>query len=111
MISDDIIKEIKERLDLAEYVGRTLNLKRVGRVYQALCPFHVEKTPSFTVYPDSKSWYCFGSCDEGGDIYSYVQKREGLTFPETLRLLACECGIHIEGKTAIDHDKEGSKEE
>lgn len=106
MISDDIIKEIKERLDLAEYVGRTLNLKRVGRVYQALCPFHVEKTPSFTVYPDSKSWYCFGSCDEGGDIYSYVQKREGLTFPETLRLLACECGIHIEGKTAIDHDKE-----
>lgn len=94
MVSEEIIREIKNRIDLTSYVG--LNLKQVGRVYQALCPFHVEKTASFTIYPDTKTWHCFGACGEGGDIFSYVQKRDNLTFRDALYLLASECGIRLE---------------
>ncbi|MDQ4077493.1 MAG: CHC2 zinc finger domain-containing protein, partial [Chloroflexota bacterium] len=80
MPSDQIIEEIKQRLDLVEYISRSVDLKRAGRTYKACCPFHVEKTPSFVVFPHTNSWHCFGACGEGGDIFSYLQKREGLSF-------------------------------
>ncbi|MGB0388081.1 MAG: DNA primase [Ardenticatenaceae bacterium] len=93
MISENVIQEIKERVDLTTIIN--LKLKPVGQLYQALCPFHTEKTPSFTLYPDNNSWFCFG-CHEGGDVISYVQKRDGLSFREALQWLADECGMNIE---------------
>lgn len=96
MVSDRIVEEIKQRLDLVQYIGRTVNLKPAGRTYKALCPFHVEKTASFFVFPDTNSWHCFGACSEGGDIFSFVQKREGLTFREALHALAEESGLRLE---------------
>lgn len=96
MASDRVIEEIKQRLELAEYIGRTVDLKRAGRTYKACCPFHLENTPSFVIFPHTGTWHCFGACGEGGDLFSFVQKREGLTFSEALRLLARESGVELE---------------
>lgn len=96
MASDLIIQEIKQRLDLVTYIGRTVNLKRAGSTFKALCPFHAEKTPSFFVFPHTSTWHCFGSCNEGGDIFSFLQKQEGLSFREALHVLAGEAGLALE---------------
>jgi DNA primase len=93
-IPDETVQQIRDRVDVVELVGRSVSLKRAGRNYKGLCPFHNEKTPSFNVNPDRGTWYCFG-CQEGGDVFSFVQKTEGLSFVETLRSLARECGIAI----------------
>ena len=95
MASDRVITEIKDRIDIVEYIGRMVDLSSSGQTFKARCPFHSEKTPSFFVFPNTKTWHCFGSCGEGGDIFSFVQKREGLTFRESLELLARECGIKL----------------
>lgn len=99
MASDRVIEEIKQRLELAEYIGRTVDLKRAGRTYKACCPFHIENTPSFVVFPHTGTWHCFGACGEGGDLFSFVQKRDGLTFSEALRQLARESGVELEEET------------
>jgi DNA primase len=93
-IPDEIIQQVRDRVDLAELVGRTVSLKRAGRSYKGLCPFHDEKTPSFNVNPDRGSYYCFG-CQEGGDVFSFLMKVENLTFAEAARSLARDCGIEI----------------
>lgn len=93
MVSEQVISEIKQRVDLLSLVG--LQMRQVGKVYQALCPFHTEKTASFTVYPESNSWHCFGACNEGGDVFSFVQKRDNLSFREALEYLAGLCGIEL----------------
>ena len=79
---------------MVELVGRTVSLKRAGRNYKGLCPFHDEKTASFNVNPDRQSYYCFG-CQEGGDAFSFLMKTEGLSFGEAVRTLARECGIEV----------------
>ena len=81
-------------MDVVELVGRTVTLKRAGRSYKGLCPFHDEKTPSFNVNPDRQSFYCFG-CHEGGDVFSFLMKTESLTFAEAVRSLASDCGIAV----------------
>jgi DNA primase len=96
MANDRVIEEIKQRLPLEEYIGRVVELKRAGRTWKACCPFHAEKTPSFSVFPHTQTWYCFGSCGEGGDIFSFVQKREGLGFAEALQVLARQAGVVLE---------------
>jgi DNA primase len=93
-IPDEIIQRIRDRVDLVELVGRSVSLKRAGRSYKGLCPFHGEKTPSFHVNPDRGSYYCFG-CQEGGDAFAFVMKVENLTFTEAVRSLAKECGVEI----------------
>ncbi len=93
-IPDEIVQQVRDRVDVVELVGRSVSLKRAGRNYKGLCPFHSEKTPSFNVNPDRGTYYCFG-CQEGGDVFSFVQKTEGLNFLETVRSLARECGITI----------------
>jgi DNA primase len=91
-----VTDEIKARLDIIELIDNAVQLKKTGRNYKGLCPFHNEKTPSFVVFPDSQNWRCFGACGEGGDIFTFIMKREGWDFPETLRYLADKAGVEIE---------------
>lgn len=93
-IPDDTIDLIRDRVDVVGLVGRFVNLKKAGRSYKGLCPFHTEKTPSFHVNPDRQSFHCFG-CQEGGNVFTFLMKMENLTFPEAARVLAREVGIDI----------------
>ena len=93
-IPDEIIQRIRDQSDVVEVVGRTVSLKRAGRNFTGLCPFHDEKTPSFNVNPERGSFYCFG-CQEGGDVFSFLMQAENLTFVEAVRSLAGEAGIEI----------------
>lgn len=90
-----VIDDIKERLDIVEVISAYVPLKKTGRNYKGLCPFHQEKTPSFVVFPDSGTWHCFGACGTGGDIFTFIQKRENMDFSEALRLLAQRAGVSL----------------
>jgi DNA primase catalytic core len=79
-------------------VGETVQLRKAGTTYKGLCPFHGEKTPSFTVTPSRESWKCFG-CGLGGDVFSFVMQRDGVTFPDALRTLAAKAGVEIDERT------------
>ena len=93
----DVVDEIKRRVDLVEYLGRSTRLQKSGRNFRGLCPFHTEKTASFYVFTDRGTWRCFGSCGEGGDLFSFVQKRDGVEFKDALRELAREAGVELTG--------------
>jgi len=93
-----VAAEVKNKLSVVEVVGETVSLKRAGTTYKGLCPFHGEKTPSFVVTPPRETWHCFG-CGLGGDIFSFVMQRDGVTFPEALRTLAQRAGVEIDERT------------
>ncbi len=100
LIPDSKIQEVRERVDMIALVQRHgVDLKKSGRSYKGLCPFHGEKSPSFYVWPDEKRFKCFG-CQAGGDAISFVQRLMGKTFLDTVRDLAKELGVDIEG--AVD---------
>ena len=94
-----VAAEVKSKLSVLEIVGEQVELRKAGTTYKGLCPFHGEKTPSFVVTPARDSWHCFG-CGEGGDIFSFVMRREGLTFPEALKRLAARAGIEVDERTS-----------
>jgi len=93
-IPDHILREIRDRVDLVDLVGRHVELKRAGRSHKGLCPFHAEKTPSFNVNPDRQIFHCFG-CGAGGDAIGFLMHHDNLTFPEAARVLAREVGVEI----------------
>ena len=93
-IPESLIQEIASRVNIVEVLGRYLTLKRSGSRYLALCPFHNEKTPSLSVDPDRGMWYCFG-CKEGGNVFSFLMKMEGMGFPEAVAKLAAEVGVEL----------------
>src|SRR3954469_14348490 len=100
-VPDSTVDEIKRRLDVVDIISQTVQLKRSGRSFKGLCPFHGEKTPSFYVFPETGTWRCFG-CNEGGDVFSFVQKRDNLDFRETLRFLGDRAGVTVEEHTRPD---------
>ena len=85
-------------MNIVDVVGETVQLKKAGTTFKGLCPFHGEKTPSFTVTPNRDSWKCFG-CQKGGDVFSFVMERDQVTFPEALKLLAAKAGVEIDERT------------
>ena len=94
------IDEIKSRIDIVDLISETVKLRRAGKNYSGLCPFHSEKTPSFIVSPDRQSWRCFGQCNEGGDVFKFVMKKEGWDFKEALSYLADRAGVKLEAYKA-----------
>ncbi|WP_138204784.1 DNA primase [Haloimpatiens lingqiaonensis] len=95
MISEDLILRIKEENDIVDVISQVVNLKKTGRNYIGLCPFHGEKTPSFTVSPDKQIFKCFG-CGEAGNVYTFIMKNRNVTFPEAVKILGDRVNISIE---------------
>ncbi len=95
----NISEEIKQRLDIVSVISAYVQLGKAGRNFRGLCPFHTEKTPSFFVFPDRQTWRCFG-CGTGGDVISFIMKREGLTFGEAIKSLAQRTGVPLPERKA-----------
>lgn len=95
LISDSKINQILESSNIVDIIGEYVNLKRAGSSFKGLCPFHNEKTPSFTVDEKKQLFHCFG-CGAGGDVVSFIMQKEGLSYPESLKFLADKAGISID---------------
>ncbi len=93
-----IAATVKDKVDLVEIIGESVQLKKAGASFKGLCPFHGEKTPSFIVTPARETWHCFG-CGKGGDVFSFVMERDGVAFPEALRRLAARAGVELDERT------------
>lgn len=102
--SRDVVDEVRQRINILEVISEYVSLKRSGRSFKGLCPFHAEKTPSFTVSDEFQSWHCFG-CGEHGDVFSFLMKIENLTFPEALERLATRVGIDINATKGLPASK------
>ncbi len=99
------IEEVKSRLDIVEVIGERVPLKKAGRNYRGLCPFHQERTPSFFVFPESQHYHCFG-CGAGGDVFTFVMQLERLEFPEALQLLARRAGVMLRPPSPQEQEAE-----
>ena len=94
VFSDSIIDEIRDKCNIAEIISQYIPLKRAGRNFKAICPFHQEKTPSFMVSPSKGIFHCFG-CGAGGNVFNFIMKHEGLEFPQVMRILAEKTGVKL----------------
>jgi DNA primase len=106
-----VIDDVKQRLDIVQLVSEYTKLQKSGRNYKALCPFHSEKNPSFFVFPDRQSWHCFGACGTGGDIFSFIMKKEGVDFAQALHLLANKAGVSLVAPTTPEKQTQNKERE
>ena len=107
--TNSTIERIKLKLDIVSEIGAAVPLKKSGKAFKGLCPFHSERTPSFYVFPESGTWKCFG-CGEGGDLFTFVEKQQGLDFKDVLALLAERAGIELSGSMHGEDREEESAE-
>lgn len=111
LVNMSVIEEIKSRLDIVDLVSESVNLRKSGRSYAGFCPFHPNsRTPAFYVFPETQTWRCFGACAEGGDVISFVMKREGWEFKEALRHLAQKAGVNLEEERPLDKARQATEE-
>jgi len=103
------IGQIKQTLDIVDIIGSYITIKKKGSNFTACCPFHMEKTPSFMISPDRQNFYCFG-CHKHGDIFTFVQDYENLSFGEALRLLAKQAGVELENYQSKNKQHDNSEE-
>lgn len=108
--SDEWIESVKSSVDIVEVIGRRIELKQAGRNLVGLCPFHDEKTPSFSVNPEKQFYHCFG-CQSGGNVINFVMETEHLSFPEAVTKLAQEQGISVPAMSAHDSKMEEKREQ
>ena len=99
LIPDNLLEDILSRVDIVEVISGFIPLKKAGRNFKACCPFHHEKTPSFTVSPDRQIYHCFG-CGESGNAFKFLMRYERLEFPEAVQLLARKSGVIIPESSA-----------
>ena len=102
--SDELLEEIRSRNDIVDVISQYVSLKRSGRNYFGLCPFHNEKSPSFSVSPDKQIFHCFG-CGVGGNVYHFIMKSENISFVESIQLLADRAGINLPSIGSIEDEK------
>lgn len=102
-MGSDQVEQVKSKTDIVEIIGERVTLKKAGRHFKGLCPFHSEKSPSFIVSPERQSFKCFG-CSEGGDVISFLQKYDGMSFLEALEMLAKRVGITLESYRPTSQD-------
>lgn len=101
ILSDSFLQEVRMKTDIADLISNYVTLKKRGNTYVGLCPFHNEKTPSFTVYDDTQSFYCFG-CGVGGDAVTFVKKIENLDYVDAVKLLAQRAGMQMPEESTYD---------
>lgn len=102
-LPDDIVEEVRSGNDIVDVISSYVKLQKKGGSYFGLCPFHNEKSPSFSVSGNKQMFYCFG-CGEGGNVFSFLMKYENMTFPEAVRMLAERAGIRLP-EEALDPEK------
>jgi DNA primase len=107
-IPEDFIEEVRRQADIVEVISEHVVLKRTGKNFQGLCPFHSEKTPSFNVNPERQMFYCFG-CQTGGNVFSFLMKKENMTFLEALRAVAEKTGLQLPEKELSPEERENEK--
>src|SRR5882672_5723701 len=98
----DEVARIREKTDIVQLLSEFIPLKKMGRNFKTTCPFHNEKTPSFVISPERQIWHCFGGCNKGGDVYSFLMEYEKLDFAEALRILAKRTGIELTSSHGTD---------
>ncbi len=106
---DDVIEQVRSRTDIVALVSEYVKLRKTGKNYVGLCPFHEEKTPSFSVDPDKQLFYCFG-CGAGGSVFNFLMRKDGITFPEAVRVLAARAGVTLPSPGARAEEEAAMKE-
>lgn len=102
---EELVEEIRERNDIVEVIGTYVKLQKKGSSYFGLCPFHNEKSPSFSVSPDKQMYYCFG-CGAGGNVFTFIMEYENYSFPEALKYLADRVGIKLPEREYSEEEKD-----
>ncbi len=107
-ISDDVIEGVRQHYDIYELIASYIDLKKTGRNFVGLCPFHPEKTPSFTVSPEKQIFHCFG-CQTGGNLFSFIMQMEGMSFPEAVKFLAEKAGMRVDDRPETPEESKRKK--